>query len=225
MQPLATSACKYVVSFSNLMSLSLIKRRAYLQKVSVNEFILGCISKATCIYSEGQQVRITITISGSMHDPDTDLTHFRPNNEVINVPVILRLKIELPQAIEEATKATACMKDAVFVNHLYQRQNKIVNHQWCDTFDSKKALNRIKKFDEDNIAFSLNNIAASLEHQWTFGGKKTLWAAMTTAHTTTNITLVSLEDSLKLVITSKRDRFEQSKKLLDIIERIILSDD
>lgn len=119
MQPLATSACKYVVSFSNLMSLSLIKRRAYLQKVSVNEFILGCISKATCIYSEGQQVRITITISGSMHDPDTDLTHFRPNNEVINVPVILRLKIELPQAIEEATKATACMKDAVFVNHLY----------------------------------------------------------------------------------------------------------
>ena len=54
-----------------------------------------------------------------MHDPDTDLTHFRPNNEVINVPVILRLKIELPQAIEEATKATACMKDAVFVNHLY----------------------------------------------------------------------------------------------------------
>ena len=100
------------------------------------------------------------------------------------------------------------MKDAVFVNYLYQRQNKIVNHQWCDTFDSKKALNRIKKFDEDNIAFSLNNIAASLEHQWTFGGKKTLWAAMTTAHTTTNITLVSLEDSLKLVITSKRDRFE-----------------
>ena len=53
MQPLTTNTCKYVVSFSNLMSLQAIKRRAYLQKVSVNEFILGCISKATCIYSDG----------------------------------------------------------------------------------------------------------------------------------------------------------------------------
>ena len=56
-----------------------------------------------------------------MHDPETDLTKFRPNNEIINVPVILRLKIELPQAIEEAKKSTACMNDAVLVNHLYQR--------------------------------------------------------------------------------------------------------
>ena len=49
---------------------------------------------------------------------------------------------------------------------------------------------------------------------------------MTTAYNSvTTITLVSLHDSVKLVINSHRDRFDGSKKLLDIIERLIVCDD
>ena len=65
----------------------------------------------------------------------------------------------------------------------------------------------------------------SNEHQWSFSGKKTQWAAMTTAHVTTTITLVSLHNAVKLVVTSRKDRFDGSKKLLDMIERIIVDDD
>ena len=86
-------------------------------------------------------------------------------------------------------------------------------------------MTEIKSFQEENIAFVMSNMAASLEHQWSFSGKMTSWAAMTTAHVTTHITLVSLHDAVKLVISSRRDKFEGSKKLLDMIERIIVCDD
>ena len=44
---------------------------------------------------------------------------------------------------------------------------------------------------------------------------------MTTGHDITHITLVSLHDAVKLVISSHRDKFDESKQLLDMIERII----
>lgn len=193
--------------------------------MTVNDFILGCISKATCLYSQGSQERITVALSASMHAVDKDLNKFKPSNEVVAVPIILRLKIDLASAVDEASKATVRLRDSDFASFLYSQNNDQLNHAPIDTFNSKKAMAKIRKFEEDNIAFAFSNMAASQQHQWSFSGKKTQWAAMTTAHVCTHISLVSLHDSIKLAISSKRDRFDGSRKLLDMIERIIVCDD
>ena len=132
------------------MSLAEIKKRANVHQVTVNDFILGCIAKATCIYSQGSQERITISISASMHQVDENLDKFKPSNKVIGVPIILRLKVELPAAIEEASKATVCLRDSIFVQVLYNDINYWLNYFPRDTFNNKAALTEIKQFAEEN---------------------------------------------------------------------------
>ena len=130
------SPTQQLVHFSNCLKLSDIKRRAKQHKVTVNDFILGCISKATCLYSQGSQERITIALAASMHTAEKDLRKFTPSNEVVSVPIILRLKIDLASAIEEASKATVCLRDSDFASFLHTRAIDKLNYEPLDTFNN-----------------------------------------------------------------------------------------
>ena len=104
---------------------------------------------------------MTIALSASMHKEGGDLDKFEPCNRVVSVPIILRLKLDLVAAISESAKATACLRDSNFVSYLYNRNNHKMNYAPMDTFNNKTAIAKIKKFDEDNIAFTFSNMAAS----------------------------------------------------------------
>ena len=77
------------------------------------------------------------------------------------MPIILRLKIDLPSAIEEASKATDCLRDSDFASFLHQSAIDKLCNMPLDTFNNKTEMAKIRKFEEDNMAFAFSNMAAS----------------------------------------------------------------